>query len=531
MAALPVLRDWEAGGTRFYVDKRYRDMYPTVLDNVFPSDEICTASHNDTCHPSNYGLITEELFSFWPSMPTQSSSPDAGLGLFMPENTILSGPKALHKLAVRFRGPFVFQPEITVATTPLSNIADFVSQTSKVWTLANREFCAHGKSPSFCYYNDIFFSVDTLQPISFVRCNQNSVDDTIRFPRLDQGSDFPLIDLKDGELGTRNWFDSATRNGSTTNATWISLPETFGSSSVGALAAIPGDNSTNAADKLMACTIDARWANSSAVSSFLGGPLVVSGTPRDWFGKGRIQERKSDGQLLWSQVKIAPDWAQHLDPVIEQSGVSVFSMLCDSIGDFQGIARAQSPTNAVEAIFAVMITEGLSRIGNSAQIKGSLLDLTKLQWARQMLPIKGLFGSGGSAFNYTPTGDDDFMEFRMKATVNGYGYGVSVASILSILVLLTYSGIALAYVLYVTFFSHITSDAWDTITELIALAVNSDPSFELQSTGAGISCLGTLKQDVKVRVTKGQLKLVFGSKYLEDTSTEASVVVTNTLYE
>ncbi|PVH84187.1 hypothetical protein DL98DRAFT_584760 [Cadophora sp. DSE1049] len=118
----------------------------------------------------------------------------------------------------------------------------------------------------------------------------------------------------------------------------------------------------------------------------------------------------------------------------------------------------------------------------------------------------------------------------MKATVNGYGYGLSVASMLSIMVLLTYSGISLAYVVYTMVFSRITSGAWDSITELVALAIKSDSSAELQNTGAGISCLKTLKRTVNVRVREGQLQLVFGGRELEDVSAETLMVVTNTCY-
>ncbi|KAK0103419.1 hypothetical protein ONS95_005443 [Cadophora gregata] len=203
------------------------------------------------------------------------------LRLWMPENTVLSGRRALHKLAIRFKGPFIFQPELTVATTPLSSLADVVSKTSRFWTLANTDFCVHGLSPSFCHYDDILFSIEALQPISFVRCNQNSVNIMVQFPRFDRGSEYPLVQLEDDVVGTRRWFDSRTGNGTTVNVTWIDLPETtFGLSSLGALACIPGDN-LNSTDQVMACTIDARWANATASSSFLGGPLVVSGSPRD----------------------------------------------------------------------------------------------------------------------------------------------------------------------------------------------------------------------------------------------------------
>ncbi|KAK0103420.1 hypothetical protein ONS95_005444 [Cadophora gregata] len=177
-----------------------------------------------------------------------------------------------------------------------------------------------------------------------------------------------------------------------------------------------------------------------------------------------------------------------------------------------------------------MITEGMSRVGNGAKIKGSLLGLGRLQWARQMLPTKGLYGSGSSAFNFTPTGDDDSLKLTMKAVVNGYGYGISIAVVVSIIVLLTYSGIALASVTYTVMFSHITSGAWDSVTELVALAINSDPSAGLKNTGAGISCSRTLERVVKVCARGDQLQLVFGAEDLEDVRGETSTATPNNYY-
>ena len=54
--------------------------------------------------------------------------------------------------------------------------------------------------------------------------------------------------------------------------------EEFGATSIGAVVALPGDS-----DQLLACSIDSRWANSTATVLFLGGPLLASRMPTDWF--------------------------------------------------------------------------------------------------------------------------------------------------------------------------------------------------------------------------------------------------------
>ncbi|KAH7327309.1 hypothetical protein BKA65DRAFT_510347 [Rhexocercosporidium sp. MPI-PUGE-AT-0058] len=527
VAALPVRQDWKAGGTTFYVDKNFQELYPSVLD-VFPSSEkACTSFQNDSCFGSNHNLIAAELLSYWPSI--RALPPNFNLGQLMPENTLIAGRQALHKLAVRFRGPFIFTPEITVTTTPSSIISDALSTTARFWGLANADFCSSRRSPSFCYYSDIFYSIDALQPITFVKCNQNIINDTLQFPRLDKSSDFPLVSLENHTLGSMDWFASSTKNRTTTNLTWINLPETtFGSSSLGAVVALPGDKSIDIPELVLSCTIDARWANATVVASFLGGPMVVSGIPKEWFGKGRLKKRKSE--LVWPQVKISPTWAQHLDTILGEPELSAFQILSNSVGKSSGLSRAHSPVEAVEAIISIMVTEGMARIQSTAVIQGPLVGPNRLQWTRQLLPAKGVFGPGGSAFNFTPAVDDQSVKFEMKTTVNGYGYGPTTATILSSIVLAVYVLIAFIFLIYSMVFSQTTSSSWDSITELVALAMNSTPSSALHNTGAGIACLRTLKQPVTVGVAGDCLQLIFKGDESEENHGDIAGIAENTYY-
>lgn len=491
-----------------------------------PSEISCASTQNDTCFPSNHDLLAQELFSYWPSVNSQT--PYSNLGQLMPENTLIVGRQALHRLAIRFRGPFVFSPDITAATTPSSIISDLLSQTAKLWAVANNNFCARETSPNFCYYNDIFYSIEALQPVAYVRCNQNPVNGTLQFPVLDRGLGFPLVDLENSTLGSREWFASATGNGTTTGLTWISLPEaTFGQSTIGAVVALPSVTGTNLPDQVLTCTVDARWANSTATISFLGGPLIVSGAPDAWFLDGRLKQQQ-DGNFTWQQVKMTPDWAQRLNTVVDASGRTAFNTLSSSSSNFKGLSQTDSPLNVVEAILAVMIVEGMARIGNTALTLGSLVNPVQKQWARELFP-KGTFGSGGSAFNFTPNATDQFVRLEMKTRVNGYGYGITTASALSSAVLIIYSLIAVSYVVYTIFFSRTTSDSWHSITELIALAVNSEPTAALHNTGAGISCMSTLRQRVAVGVAGDQLQLLFSGEVEEHRGSIASVAP-NTYY-
>lgn len=70
---------------------------------------------------------------------------------------------------------------------------------------------------------------------------------------------------------------------------------------------------------------------------------------------------------------------------------------------------------------------------------------------------------------------------------------------LSIVVLVCHLVISLAHAIYVVFWTKQTSESWDSITELIALAYHSSPGEDtLKNCGAGIMLLNTLRKRVKV---------------------------------
>ena len=513
VAALPTLRDWSGGGTVFYLNATIGELWPTQLDTMSPAELSCSVSQNNSCFPSNHNLLADELLSYWPSYWPQTE--DYGLSQVMPENTLLSGRHALRKLAIRFRGPFEYQPPITAATIPMAAIGDALTKISRYWAIANTYECSYGK-PSFCFYNDISYSVSALQPVTFVRCVPNTANDTLQFPRLDQGlENFPVVEFTNSTIGTLDWFNIVTGNGLNPSLSFVELPSaSFGLSSIGAVVALPGINSANIPDQVFSCTVDARWANSTTVASFSGGPLVVSGSPADWFTTGRLQ--LSNGQFAWTQVNITPEWAQNVNPFIANLNMSAFAMLSNSLGRLNQIANVPYTLSAVESMLAVMLVESMSRTSNMAMIQGTLKGFASNDWMAEILPGSRIFGTGGSAFNYSPTATDQFARLQMKTTVNGYGYGITAASGLATLVLAIYCIVALTFVIYSTFLVRTTSSSWESVSEIVALAMNSTPTVRLRNTGAGISTVGTLEQTVKIGVSDDHLQMIFVGNDFEE---------------
>ena len=163
-----------------------------------------------------------------------------------------------------------------------------------------------------------------------------------------------------------------------------------------------------------------------------------------------------------------------------------------------------------------MFTSGLSRTNSLVSIRGSLKgrDISgSEEMVDELLPKGTVYGDGGNALNYSYVDGDQSARHFMWTTVNGYGYGQTVSTILSAIVLCIYSFIAITYVAYNICYSRTTSSSWETISELVALALNSPPSDNMENTGAGIDTLATHKDMIRVGSEQGKVRIVFQGRH------------------
>lgn len=403
---IPDLRGWQAGGTNFWLNSTLEDMWPSRLEKEMESDRSCAAADKSLCFPSNIEPMGR-LLSYWPHIDKPRK--------VMPEQVGILGRSAVRTLQVRYRGPFNYQPPLTSATIPSAQIADVLSELATYWSEANTRNCVKSKK-NFCYYNDIEYAVAALQPVVYVKCNQNKVDDTFRFPRIDKDSaEFPLADFE-------VIFDKSTGKKSIPDVRWIDLPkDAFGTSSIGVAVSVPQNDENYG--QLFGCTIDARWANSTAKILFSSGPMVVSGSPVDWSTSGRFETQRN-GMQMWSPVKLSPTWAQDAS-YFSQLNTSSFIPLYDSLID-NNFSKILEPQNAMEAILAIMVAEGMSRTTSTAILQGTLKGSDRGDWMRELMPQDGAFKKLGDAFDTSNEGDDIKTQLAMHTTVNGYGYGRTV---------------------------------------------------------------------------------------------------------
>lgn len=85
----------------------------------------------------------------------------------------------------------------------------------------------------------------------------------------------------------------------------------------------------------------------------------------------------------------------------------------------------------------------------------------------------------------------------------GYGYGTNGLAVrVSLAILIIYCAVAIAHIIY-SITTGISSTAWDSASEVVALSMNSRPATELQNTCAGIQTTRVFEHKVRIASTMG----------------------------
>jgi hypothetical protein len=133
-----------------------------------------------------------------------------------------------------------------------------------------------------------------------------------------------------------------------------------------------------------------------------------------------------------------------------------------------------------------------------------------------------------STVNWTdPAALDRFVIHLLQS---GYGYNSAASTVcLSLAVVFLYVCVASIYTLYTLITGH-TATSWNSIAEIMALALNSQRTDVLKNTSVGIGTLSTFRKPISVRVNEhDSLELVFSDGKEEAVSTYREVV-TNEKY-
>lgn len=521
IAMRPRLDNWPAGGSDFYLNATVDEIWPLTIDASTIPTSCSNITVGTTCISRDWEFAVYQLLAYWPSLNDRAT---------MPESLQINSPKSTRQVYTRTtEGLYPFFE--TVATTQMSVLADSVAEIGRLWAIAANEL--HNVTPDrprrFVYRKEATYSLENVyQPVTAAFCrsqrnthqlhenlSKNKVQVPIPASLCNQTylESTYLIPPETSEMVAEFLDGSAT----SPKMKFIDLPtETFGNSTVGALITFPPSWPGGA--NILTCGVDARWVNVT-VQSTRNLMKIVSGQPLDWPGNGACISSQPP-------IKVTSDWAQYLNPYNQDTNQSVFHALVESVElptsqwrDDSGFVQG-----VMETILTTMVMNGLSRTASSATIQGQLKYCPEDscneicgRWCLDMMPKNYQeFGYGGNIYNTSDIPDLSKMsKFTVQVDVNGYAYNIKGATVvLSCVVLLCYCFLAVLHSVFVLI-QRSSSNAWDSVSEVTALAMQSQPTEKLENTCAGISTTDVFSNLVKVVRTGGEknhLELDFGDR-------------------
>lgn len=353
--------------------------------------------------------------------------------------------------------------------------------------------------------------------ISAVRCanprNISMQDNTMTFPtitgRWDWAEDADLVvDSLDIDTSSSMRFQ------------WIHLPERFGPASIGALfqASIGSDNQSRV---VVGCTAQSGWVPSDLITdsyTFWSGwyPWGID------FGARSPSWNAASTSPTNGRIVLSDDWLNLLTPQLVTNSSDTISSTMSTIEDIlktsglatvdDGITLTDDWINDdsqpdgdkirfLEAIVSSVLADGISRSGSHQlfDIPGPDPDWS-LSMYRPRMDFNHRILRGQNAFEAPTSPETEFVTIHAEMEISGFSYRATLASYLSMVVLLTHMLMASAHIIWVSFHKQ-TSRSWTSVAELIALSQNSQPAIQaLANTGGGITKSKSFAAMAKIRV-------------------------------
>ncbi|KAL8707031.1 MAG: hypothetical protein Q9225_007869 [Loekoesia sp. 1 TL-2023] len=312
---------------------------------------------------------------------------------------------------------------------------------------------------------------------------------------------------------------------------WFELPgNSFSGSSIGAVVVLPQSEPQSAQDVVL-CNLAAGWALSSLEVETSGNGIGLTGStvqegnefnlPHLPISRTQVPDDESNDPVLGDvflgrgrpqrSINISESWAQFLNPWVESFNVSLLDVLWQ-----EQLMEGDPGSNNVIAseIFVLLIANGLARTGWGSRLQGEVKSLGPN--GQGGLDANYWLKNKGNVFDVNPNDSQEWITFRVDSTLQGYGYNTfTIPPRIAIAILTSYCLLVIGHVLY-SGITGISSNCWDTVSELTALAINSTPTAALRNTCAGISELHIFKLPVRILVSKDEegegehLELVFG---------------------
>ncbi|OKL63026.1 hypothetical protein UA08_01689 [Talaromyces atroroseus] len=260
-----------------------------------------------------------------------------------------------------------------------------------------------------------------------------------------------------------------------------------------------------------ACSIDARWVAGNVVGTnvgYLSGmPLQQAVIPTHSDLDNNNFPAINDGN--WRTVRLEGSWLDSLTPVLgsNNSGWNTLSSATHAAGIDNSTGLIVAYVDAVgslEGVISSLVVDGMSRVGY-ADNGGTYTLMSDIEYLIYIDPEheKKTLNDLLSGSLELPRSDAQSTQLRWGVTITGLAYsGNSTSYYLSLALLYVHLLLAILHTVY-SVLARRSSSAWESLTDLIVLCINSSPaSARLQNTSGGITEHALYKHPVWIRVIK-----------------------------
>ncbi|CEI61885.1 hypothetical protein FVEN_g2941 [Fusarium venenatum] len=504
VAMMPQEGDWRAGGSFVYFNGTREEMFPAVVTEDHTIGSACNVTGNELCPSWQWDVINSQLIS----KIRLSGEVDNGLFIRRPPNEILVAgySSTLVNLMVDIREKWfnLNSPNHTVARMPHLGPAEACVTTSLHWEQAADD-SAKRRQTRFNNFQKVAHKLTAPVPMTNTRRELTSVryakaktllfPDFVTFPptNLDVERDFindwlsdTLTDLKKPEV---LWFDSAP---------------VIANTSVGVVVAVPSNKSEEIAD-VYGCMIDARWVTTDLSGDAVAltskgyppfsGPIATS-LGGSWIGNPGYGQR----------VHLAPSFAKYLNPLDIGSNRTIIHEMLINSGVWTPNGDGSKSTAHLEAIIGALAANGLGRSTPNITAITTLANPNGEWWKSFMPQDSKVFGPGGSPYAVSDEDKKRFFGTEMETWVTGFAFADNSLTMRGAMaVFYVYALLVIAYSMW-SIWSGITSSSWESVPDLLALAL-ADRESGLNSANLGGGGLDVMKENFCISVDGSTLRL------------------------
>lgn len=554
-----------AGGTAYYLPVTPDQLWPSEVDGSDERPE-CFGEYSDrniVCASAGFESFRNYFLNFNTSFNVPSLMQGiSGMSPLVFQSLAGKIPRLLNSGVVFgfSRETSILQPNAVTATLQDSLTGDWRDEAS------NSPGTGFSSVREYQYADQLLSSVVTTSPAVHTRCapaqNVSAGQVEINFPV----KSWATIPRKPLETGSSQWqvkpmafnIMLSERNISdNVHIEWITLPTTqFGPVSGGMLLHFPV-KALNTSWAVVPVSISASWFSGEVTSDSSTNEAAWSFTESSKSLariRADLDASSAEAHEYRRLISIREGWFQSLTPSASCTGctnqsqeITILERLLSDVGfstvlddmRIQGQARWNGSTDTcilqpsdptetdvdrlnhedcgnggkyqlLELILASIFANGLSRYGSRRSFDLSSMDASNNPFQWEMISLPKVSNYCPSLLSNNPRhnailpapANSGYIHLQMRVQVVGYAwYASGFSTYLATAVVVTYMLVALAHTVWVLK-NGVTSSSWDTVTELLALALRSPVSDALRGSGAGIEKLVTYKRLIRLRAMR-----------------------------